>query len=257
MTDPLNRAGDYGILGTNRAHMLTTYGTYNLPFGANGLLFRNSSGWVKKLAEGWQVSWISSMTSGMPASASTVQSMWGGSGIDLVRPDLFDPKGGQLEWPDGASNGLYYGHKYVQVTDPRCSTLVASNQANCAQRLHALALASDPSVIVFKKAQPGVKGSFDNNSLTGPGRWSLDMAFSKNVEFMEGKSVNFRVDVTNIFNHPMATGSDPATAGGATYNYRDYWWTNPNFDLNSTNPFGYIQYKAGHRVFSAKFRITF
>jgi hypothetical protein len=256
-TDPINRDLDYGLLGTHRSHMLTTYGTYNLPLGASGYLFRDSSGFVKKLVEGWQLSWISSVTSGLPASVSTIQSMWGGSGVDLVRPDLFDTKGGHFTWENGADNGFFYGNQFVQVTDPRCATLATSLQSSCQQRLHALALASDPSVIVFQKAEPGVRGNFNVNQLTGPGRWSLDMAMSKNIEFMEGKSINFRVDVTNIFNHPQPTGSDPATAGGATYNYRDYWWTNPNFDLNSANPFGYIRYKAGHRVFSAKIRITF
>jgi hypothetical protein len=255
--DPLNRAEDYGILAINRSHMLTTYGTYNLPLGSSGYLFRDSSGFVKKLVEGWQLSWISSVTSGLPDSVSTVQSMWGGSGVDLVRPDLFDTKGGHITWENGASNGLYFGDQYVQVTDPRCATLAASLQGTCAQNLKALALRSDPSVIVFQKADPGTRGNFALNQLTGPGRWSLDMAMSKNIEFMEGKSINFRVDVNNIFNHPTPTASDPGTAGGATYNYRDYWWTNPNFNLNSSNPFGFIQYKAGHRVFSAKVRITF
>jgi hypothetical protein len=256
-TDPINRAADYGILGQHRSHMLTTYGTYNLPLGPNGYLFRDSSGWVKKLVEGWQMSWISSVTSGLPDSVGTVQSMWGGSGVDLVRPDLFDTKGGHITWEHGAASGLFYGTQYVQVTDPRCDTLASSLQSNCRDNLKALALASDPSVIVFQKAEPGRRGNFERNQLTGPGRWSLDMALSKNIEFMEGKSINFRVDVNNIFNHPTPTNSDPNSSGGATYNYRDYWWTNPNFDLNSSDPFGFIQYKAGHRVFSAKIRVSF
>jgi hypothetical protein len=257
-TDPLNRAADYGILGIHRSHMLQTNGTYNLPLGPNGYLFRNSSGVVKKLAEGWQVSWISSITSGIPASITTSNSMWGGSGVDLVRPDLFDTKAGQITWEDGAAAGYYYGsNQYVQVIDPRCATLDPSLTSSCNQSLKALALASDPSVIVFQKAQPGVRGNFAPNSLTGPGRWSLDMAMSKNVEFMEGKSINFRVDVNNILNHPTPTSADPSASGGATYNYRDYWWTNPNFNLNSPDAFGILKYKAGHRVFSAKVRITF
>jgi hypothetical protein len=256
-TDPLNRALDYGILGIHRSHMLQTYGTYNLPLGPNGYLFRNSSGLVKKLADGWQLSWISSITSGMPASITNGSSMWGGSGVDLVRPDLFDTKGGQITWEDGASSGFYYGNQYVQVDDPRCATVHSLLQSACTQNLNALALESDPSVIVFQKAEPGRRGNFDQNQLTGPGRWSVDMAMSKNIEFMEGKSINFRVDVNNIFNHPTPTASNPGVAGGATYNYRDYWWTNPNFNLNSSDSFGQIRYKAGHRVFSAKVRITF
>jgi hypothetical protein len=279
--DPLNRALDYGILGIHRSHMLQTYGTYNLPLGPNGYLFRNSSGLVKKLADGWQLSWISSITSGMPASITNGLSMWGGSGVDLVRPDLFDTKGGQITWEHGADAGFYYGDRYMQVPDPRCLSVQGDQPSlannfrgtglvrTCRDNLNALAVvdhfetddAGNPvpiaGDIVFQKAQPGTRGNFAPNSLTGPGRWSLDMAMSKNIEFMEGKSINFRVDVNNILNHPTPTASNPGTAGGATYNYRDYWWTNPNFNLNSDDAFGLIRYKAGHRVFSAKVRITF
>lgn len=274
-TDPLNRAADYGILGIHRSHMLQTYGTYNLPLGPNGYLFRDSSGWVRKLAEGWQVSWISSITSGMPASLTSnnafgtaMPTMWDGSSIDLVRPDLFDTKGGRITWEHGAASGAYFGDKYVQVPDPRCLVVQGDQPsaqfpngtglvATCRQNLKAIALASDPSVIVFQRAEPGKRGNFAPNSLTGPGRWSLDMAMSKNIEFMEGKSINFRVDVNNILNHPTPTGANPAISGNATYNYRDYWWTNPNFNLNAGEKFGEIRYKAGHRVFSAKIRIIF
>ena len=90
-TDVLNRALDYGILGSNRAHSLQTYGTYNLPFGADGFLLRNSSGWMKKAVEGWQVSWVGTKTSGLPMALNYTwaTSMWGGTSIDIVRPDFF------------------------------------------------------------------------------------------------------------------------------------------------------------------------
>jgi hypothetical protein len=252
VTDPLNRALDYRLLSNHRSHMLTTYGTYNLPLGPDGYLFRDSSGWVKKVVEGWQLSWISSLTSGVPASVSTVASMWGGSAVDLVRPDLFDAKGGHVTWEPGAREGYFYGDMYTQVDDPQCDNVAANLDGACRRGLNALALASDPSVIVFQKAEPGVRGNFDQNQLTGPGRWGLDMAVSKNIEFMEGKSINFRVDVNNIFNHPTPSNGEPAS-----YDGRIYQITNPNFGLNATTPFGYIGYKTGHRVFSAKLRITF
>jgi hypothetical protein len=253
-TDPLNRALDYGVLGSNRKHTLTTYGTYNLPLGPNGYVFRNSSGWVTRLAEGWQVSWVSSMTSGLPYSVTTVNSMFGGSGVDLVNPNLFDTQGGTVTWKTGSRSGRYFGYdKYKQVTDPQCSSIAASLQSVCTSNLHALALASDPSQIVFQHAQPGVRGNFDPNTLTSPGRWSLDMAVSKDIRITEGKSVNFRMDINNIFNHPTPSGSAPFS-----YDQRTYAAGAPISDLNSTtDPFGYIGYKVGHRVFSAKVRFTF
>jgi len=242
---------NYGILSNHRSHVLSTYGTYNLPLGPSGYLFRDTSGWVKKVVEGWQLSWIASVTSGLPASITTSESMFAGGQPDLVRPDLFDTKGGHVTFEPGSREGRFYGDMYVQVPDPQCDTIAASLQSQCRSRINALALASDPDTIVFQKPLPGVRGSF-SSSLMGPGRWSLDMAMSKNIEFMEGKSLNFRVDVSNILNHPTPSGG-PAS----TYNSRDYWYSNPTFNLNSSDPFGYIGYKGGHRVFSAKLRITF
>jgi hypothetical protein len=250
-TDPLDRAADYGILSNHRSHMLQTYGTYNLPLGPSGYLFRDSSGFVKKLAEGWQLSWVSSATSGLPSSVTTVESMYADAMPDLVRSDLWDPKGGNFTF-DPNTRGSFFGDKYVRVDDPQCAGVAASLRNTCTANLDALALASDPSAIIFQHPQPGVRGNYLPNQLTGPGRWNLDMAMSKNIEFMEGKSVNFRVDVVNIFNHPTPSGGLPAT-----YNARDYELSNPNFNLNSLDPFGYIGYKGGHRVFSAKLRVTF
>ncbi len=252
ITDVLNRAADYGLLSSNRSHNFTSYGTYTLPFGSNGFLFRDSSKLVRRIAEGWQLSWVGSIATGQPFSVTDVSSMWAGSGVDLVNPKLFDTKGGQVEWADGAFSGTYYGNKYVQVTDPQCSSVASSLQNTCRLNLHALALASDPTQIVFQHAQPGVRGNFQPNSITGPGRWTFDMAMSKSIQFMEGKSFTLRVDAQNIFNHPTPSGTAPATNDSRTYTIY-----NPVVDLNSTNPFGYIGYKGGHRVFSAKLRLDF
>jgi hypothetical protein len=259
-TDPLNRHADYGILGSDRSHALTTYGTFNLPLGSSGFAFRNSSGWVKELVEGWQLSWVSSMSSGLPYSAGAgAATMFGGSALDLVDPSLFDPKGGHVSWDPGARGGYYFGNgQYTAVTDPSCSSIAPSLQFTCSMNLKALAVASGPNAgkIVLQQATPGRRGTFDPNSLVGPGRWSLDMAISKNFRIMEGKFINFRIDVNNIFNHPAPSGSAPFS-----YDQRTYAPGNPISSLtdvsNGANSFGYLGYKVGHRVFSAKVRVTF
>jgi hypothetical protein len=263
ITDVFNRAADYGILSSNRSHNMTSYGTYTLPFGNNGLLFRNSSTAVKKIVEGWQMSWIASVASGSPGSVTTtnVYSMWGGSGVDLVRPDLFDTKDGHVSWNNGAADGRYYGYdKYMQVMDPQCASVASSIQTLCNNGLHALALVAGKTStgtniagpVVFQHAKPGVRGSFAPNQLIGPGKWYFDLAMSKNYEYMEGKSINLRVDAQNIFNHATPSGSVSSSVDS-----RNYYISPPTLDLNITSPFGYIGYKGGPRVFSAKVRLTF
>ena len=79
-TNPLNRSLDYGLLSSSRKHNLTTYGTYTLPFGTNGYLFRDSSKAVKRVVEGWQLSWISYVYSGIPGTVTD------GHFFDVGRP---------------------------------------------------------------------------------------------------------------------------------------------------------------------------
>ena len=88
---------DYYLSAQHRSHQLTSYGTFDLPFGANGFIFRNATGVFKKAIEGWQLSWIASLTSGVPGSLTGASHMWGNSNVDLVSPEgSWDNKAGRL-----------------------------------------------------------------------------------------------------------------------------------------------------------------
>ena len=186
---------------------------------------------------------------------------------NLVNPALFKRNSGHVTWANGATAGYYFGqNKYMQVTDPQCSQIAASLQSTCATNVHALAVVDhiDPTTglpvagpIVLAHADPGTPGDFQTNSLIGFGRWTWDMTAGKSIDIAEGKSLTFRMDAQDVLNHPTPSG---ATGLGAPYSYdnRIYATTNPSFDLGSTTlPFGYIPYKGGHRVFSAKIRLAF
>jgi hypothetical protein len=71
--DPLNREFDR-VKGNERLHDLRMNGTVELPIGPNKLLFANSSGWVARLIEGWQTSFILNLSSGSPASVTNAAS---------------------------------------------------------------------------------------------------------------------------------------------------------------------------------------
>ena len=244
----------YYLAGMHRSHTLATHGSYELPFGANGFLFRDASGVFKKAIEGWNLSWIANITSGIPGSIGAANSYWSISNPVLVDPTNWDNKAGVVTWEPGAPNGLFFGEKYEKVLDPQCtdgtiSSPLIGRVGTCG--LRALALASDPDHIVIRNARPGEIGNYAPNSLTGPGRWSLDMAMSKSVEFMEGKRLELRVDAQNIFNHPTPSNS------AFSWNARFTQISNPDFSLNSTGTFGYLSTKGHHRTFQAKIRISF
>ena len=251
----------YYLSAQHRSHALTTYGSYELPFGANGFLFRNATGAFKKVVEGWSLSWVGSVSSGLPGSIGAARSYWNYSDPVVEDWDNWDSKAGKttLDWRKGGVDGVwdsasFFGDKYVKVPDPQCTdgTIAASvyNRAGGCN-LKALALASDPTHIVVRNARPGEVGNLSPNSLTGPGRWNLDMAMSKSIEFMEGKRIEFRIDAQNIFNHPMPSNSAFA------WNARFTAISNPNFALNNDTKFGYMATKGGHRTFQGKLRISF
>jgi hypothetical protein len=255
ITNYLTGVRNYYLSAQHRSHQLNSYGSFEIPFGANGYVFRNATGAFKKAIEGWQLSWILSLTSGVPGSITGASHMWGNSNVDFVGPaGSWDNKSGNVTWASGSPNGLFFGDKYVKVVDPQCATIGASLQAACSSPfggLQALALRSDPSVIVFQNAKPGTEGNFQPNQLAGPGRWALDMTMGKSFEFMEGKKIDFRVDAQNIFNHPTPSNSS------MQWNARFTSIGNPNFSLNNSDPLGYLGTKGGHRTFQAKIRITF
>ena len=337
---------DYLLSGQHRSHTLNTYGSWELPFGPRGLLFREASGVFKKAVDGWQLSWVSTMATGTPISASGTNTLWGNSWSVLVRPDLWNDKAGKVDeiWrEDGTYGGAYYFGsysrtanggivpKYTKVLDTGiCNPSlipgfgvpgseyatycgrppVAPDPANGIEgdawyATHpnlilpsttrtpprAIALA-DPSgavdgngavlpqlytqdtwgadgilyragdpIIVFRNADQrngiGAAGNYKANRLTGPGRYTFDLALSKSIEFMEGKRFEIRVDAQNIFNHAQPTPSTAASSGG-----RQMSSSNPTFGVNSTaaddnSDRGWIATKGGHRTFQARLRFSF
>jgi hypothetical protein len=125
-----------------------------------------------------------------------------------------------------------------------------------------VALASDTTQLIFVNPYPTKRGNFAQNSLRQPGIWSADMAMSKAVKLTEGKTLQIRVDATNIFNHaqPSAgayqSGVVRTRVPGAPVATMGYY-----YDLTDSSyayrPLGYMSSKVGSRTFQAKIRLDF
>jgi carboxypeptidase family protein len=248
-TDPTNRAPDYSLLSTHRKHVVVDYGTFALPVGPGKLLFGKSSGFAARLMENWQASWIVNMSSGAPISVTAQSMLYGNGTPDVVGP--FDNNAYKAAWVNGAPTGNIFTDSngqalYTRVKDPQCtnSGIVAPTlQGLCT--LNAIRNASGQ--IILQTPLPGNRGTLGRNTLEGLGTWTADMAMEKRVRVAETKSVTFRVDARNVFNHP--TPAIPfgfsTLAGGA------------DVGLQSTNPFGTFTTKTGNRSFQAKLRVDF
>ena len=254
-SDPLNLRKDYGLTAGDHKHEIRSNGSFELPFGPNKLLMGNSSGILARAIEKWQMNIIYNVTSGAAASITGSTGMYANFFPDVVGP--WNYTAGNVDWNGPAGNGpggvatgvsasgTYFGSPkmFNKVTDPQCNqtnvtdpfqmNLFTSN--NCT--LLALADAKTGQILL-QNAQPGTNGNLGKNTVRTVGSWSLDGNMGKTFRITESKSVQVRIDATNVFNHPQ-----PFT---------------PSLGLaTQTTDFGSITTKTGGRSFQGQVRFSF
>jgi hypothetical protein len=270
-TNPLDRAADYTTINNNPGHSLRTNGTIELPIGPNKLFMGNSSGWLARAVERWQLGLIYNLSSGAPMSI-TANSMLYANGVpDVVYPVDFNELKG-VRW--GTANGAFLEGRYfdnndmfVKVDDPQCGTVtnlqnlnnfVGGVQTRCT--LDALAMAVPtgtpgaidrtfadgqvrPSVIVLQHPEPGKRGTLGRNTIIGLGSYRFDANLGKTFQISESKSVQVRFDAQNVLNHPQ-----PSNPGGGAV---------PAMSITGGDYFGRIQQKTGGRSLQGQLRFSF
>jgi hypothetical protein len=222
--DPLNRNADKAPPYQAVKHDVRTNGLFELPIGPNKLLFPNSSGWVARLIERWQTAIILNVSSGNPRTiiGAPMTYATGNQNLDAGqrRADVVSSKfdgnmRGHVEW--NGDTGLYYGDNWVQVQDPQCQSVNTTDSmgfnlfASCG--LNAIAIRNpDGTVgeIVLQNPTPGRMGNAPF-TLEAPGKWKFDANLSKSFRLSESKSVQIRVDMENVLNHPDVVDPQPQT----------------------------------------------
>lgn len=238
-TNPADRHADYTILSDTRVHDFRTNGSFALPIGPNKLFFSNSSGVLARIVENWQLGWIANFNSGAPVNIAAQNMLYANGTPDIVGP--FDLQGGKVRWQDGSPGGSYFEPgSLVQTQDPQCtspSIVAASLTSACT--LSAVA-DSTSGQILLQNPLPGKRGTLGLSSIEGPGVWRFDANMTKAFRVGEGRTLQLRMDATNLLNHP-----EPGT---------------PVFNINNTN-FGQITGNTAksnqHRMFQAQLRLTF
>ena len=277
LTDPTNRAPDYTDIGNNPRHEFRSNGTFELPFGPNKLVAGNTSGWVARAIEKWQMGVIYNYSVGAPASI-TMNSMIYGNGLPDIRHEVDFNELAGVRWGIQNQNNLegrYFdnGDQFVYVPDPQCiavtsaQNLYSATGALGASRctLQALAkvvpagtpdsgtvasfygtstppatVAADTRTvqIVLQHPQPGQRGNLGNNEIQGLGFYRFDANLGKTFRLSESKSLQVRFDALNVLNHPQPG--------------------NPNLNIDSTTaPFGQISGKTGTRTMQGQLRFSF
>ena len=250
------RNQDYGVLSQHRTLDYRGHATAGLPFGSNKLFFGNSSGWVARLIEDWQVSAIFSVSTGLPMTVVGRSGLYESRSSSNFSPFTFatsvtpadiTPLGtnifgnfdgaGEVEWKKGGVAGSYFpGINFLRVPDPQCNGVTTSAgagqslRARCQALLQAVAVpdaSGGNPALVLQNTQPGTRGNLGVSTIEGPGLWNLDASLSKAFKIDESKRLQFRFDATNIFNHPTPCAPVQCPGNGL----------GTNLSLNPVNPF--------------------
>jgi len=256
-TDPRDIGWDYGPLGSDRRHAFDSYGTFELPMGPDRLLFGDSTGVLARILEEWRLSWILNVSSGSPLNIIAQNTLYGAGVPDNPGIVKFPFNDLGVYWETGAYRGNFFPTLLETVTDPQCYMLEGTPatdteaatglQARCTLQ----AIADADGNIMLQNPQPGTLGNFGKARFYGLTTWGLDMAMGKTFRFDESRSLEVRVDATNILNHPQPSG---------TYNTastRIAFANGPDLNMNNATQFGNFETKVGSRTFQGRIRFSF
>jgi hypothetical protein len=231
-----DRHADYAMQSDTRIHDFRTNGTFQLPIGPNKFLFPNASGPLARAIEGWQLGWIVNLNSGQPMSITAQNMLYGLGTPDVVAP--FSLRKGNVQFE--GNTGYYFPRDlFVTVDDPQCAQVTGLQNLAAQCTIDAIAYASTNQV-VLQNPKPGKRGTLGQAILEAPGQWRFDANLSKSFKISESKTVQFRMDATNVLNHP-----EPANPILAI--------TNANFgQITGANAKSTL-----HRQFQAQIRVSF
>lgn len=153
----------------------------HLPFEK---LFHADHGWAKRVAGGWQVSGITTYATGIPVTIEASpgfnadQSLIGSVGFS---------------WNVDAPNKL--PGKILNNTDPRSGQTYFNTSLFLQEGCSTTACPADGTQAI------GAVGNANRRFFHGPGIANWDMALLKETPITESKSIEFRFEAFNIFNH--------------------------------------------------------
>ncbi len=223
---------DRRLMSFHRTHVARTSGTWEFPMGPGKRLAGNTSGWVARLVENWQVSYIFNVFSGQPINLTSGVASYNtfGDNTASAAAPLAKNTGNVLR----TGNGVVYFDGFRQLDDPYVATLTTDQGIRGRSTLRAIADSSGRIILV--NPAPGTLGTLGANLLEGPGDFRLDLNLVKRIRTTERTNLELRADFINASNSPQ--------------------FDNPNTDINSTN-FGRITGAGGTRIIVVGARLNF
>jgi hypothetical protein len=236
----VNPAAEYGNSDFDARHRFTITATYNLP-GIKGF---------GQLLEGWKLNTIVSLQSGLPWLFDDTGNDFAATGESTDRWNIFGNPGDFRSGPDsfmyctGPGNGgcATYSGPYAQNV-LACGSKVGTGpvppggfggscDATTSAALWAKCVAHDDPTraasnlgaggcfvsgnSVLTPPDTGTFGNMGRNIFRDSGFRNVDFSVFKKFSFKERYGAEFRVEMFNIFNHPIISNPYGAANGGAS-----------------------------------------
>jgi hypothetical protein len=190
--DPSNLAQQYGPAYFSHPQRFIISYSYDLPFGQH-------KGGLGLLANGWNVSGVTTVQDGVPLTIAdtAIGTAYGTGGFGIIRAQMCPGMTyGNIATPGGIDQRLGGGNGgpgYFNV-NAFCPGIVAPN--------------SPDGSTLFGNSGQGI--------ILGPGQFNFDISILKNFRMTERQSVQFRTEFFNAFNHPqfLPPGNQASAPGG-------------------------------------------
>lgn len=206
-TDPLNYRLDRALADFDTPQRLVISGLWEIPWDQP---FRDKGGFLKKLTEGWQLSAISEFQVGTPitlfANSNASEQHQVATFGDLTRPDIvgpvhaFNPRSVHT-FTSNCLGGTVTGNFWIDPSNLICSACPLTDPT-CSSP-------GDIGIPLF------TFGTLGRNAFRGPGINNWDLSVIKRTKITESKSIEFRAEFFNAFNHTQFVFPlKPSSQGG-------------------------------------------
>jgi len=174
--DRYNQRYDYGNCTFDIRHNISGNLLYSLPFKGN------------RLVEGWQISTIVGIHTGLPLN------VYNGAAFN-------DPGDLGSQWASRANYSFA----------PGCSPNHLLKQKSYTAQGNRVVQWFDPTC--YEAQAPGFLGNIKRDSLPGPGTFNADLSITKNTKITERLNLQFRTECFNCFNHFNVGGTGAGVLG--------------------------------------------
>jgi hypothetical protein len=178
-TNPFDPSFDRGPANFDVRNRLVISGIWQLPLDRP---FRNGNGFMRRVLEGWETSGIASFQSGTPFTIF--------SESDSSEEGLFEDRADQI-----GPNHIF-SPRSQHTFNPGVVNADCLGAQGYAQHFY-----FDPTAYSCFNVPDLTFGNSPRNALRGPGRNNFDLTIGRTFKISETKSVEFRSEFFNAFNH--------------------------------------------------------